>query len=165
MQIENCPICGSDSVSLMQETSGVICGGCGLMIVRDTVREAVEAWNTRRQGGKKRVKIEQISGLRLCPMCSSEAVMRKNASKRFQVKCKKCSCATAWTDKVNAVVLWYNNAAFYEQQKGGKDMEAFKQAVEEAQKKPEQERTPEEKLMLKALEEAKANALKKLKEE
>lgn len=120
MQIENCPICGSNSVNLMQETPGVFCGGCGLMIVRDTAREAVEAWNTRKQGGKKRVKIEQVAGLRHCPMCGSEAVMRKNASKRFQIKCKRCSCATMWTDKTGAVVSWYNNAELYEQMKGGK---------------------------------------------
>jgi len=62
---------------------------------------------------------EDIPELRPCPMCGSEAHLRKNASKRFQVKCKKCRCCTAWTSKTMAVVLWYNNAAIYENMKGG----------------------------------------------
>lgn len=170
MQVENCPICGSDNVDITQEFSHgavmAVCEDCGLTLYRDTAKEVIEAWNTRKQGGKKRVKVETIPGIRICPICGGEAVMRKNASKRFQVKCKRCSCATAWTDKVNAVVMWYNNAAFYEQQKGGNVMtDELRKAIEAAQAKPENERTAEEKLMLKAFEEAKANALASLKGE
>lgn len=60
------------------------------------------------------MQYEEIDGLRNCPMCGGPAHLRKNASKRFQVKCKKCRCCTAWTSKPLAIVLWYNNATVYE---------------------------------------------------
>lgn len=62
---------------------------------------------------------EDIPDLRHCPMCGGEAHLRKNASKRFQVHCKKCRCCTIWTSKPLAIVAWYNNAATYENMKGG----------------------------------------------
>lgn len=65
------------------------------------------------------MKYEQIANLRPCPICGSEAHLRKNASKRFQVKCKKCRCCTDWVAKTDAVVMWYNNAELYERMKGG----------------------------------------------
>lgn len=67
------------------------------------------------------MKYEQIEGLRACPMCGSEAHLRKNASKRFQVHCKKCKCCTVWTSKTEAVVTWYNNAAKFEAINGRRD--------------------------------------------
>lgn len=60
------------------------------------------------------MKYETVDNLRPCPMCGSEAHMRKNASKRFQVHCKKCRCCTAWVSKIEAVVMWYNNAEIYD---------------------------------------------------
>lgn len=68
------------------------------------------------------MKYEELPNLRPCPMCGSEAHLRKNASKRFQVKCKKCKCCTIWTSKTEAVITWYNNASTYEAiQEGGND--------------------------------------------
>lgn len=64
------------------------------------------------------VKTEKIIGLRNCPMCGAPAVLRKNASKRFQVHCRKCQCCTTWTNKTEAVVKWYNNAKIYEDTHG-----------------------------------------------
>lgn len=64
------------------------------------------------------IKTEQIPGLRKCPRCGFGAVMRKNASKRFQVHCKKCDAHTEWTDKLGAVIAWYNNADLYERING-----------------------------------------------
>lgn len=60
------------------------------------------------------MKYETLKNLRKCPLCDSSAILRKNASKRFQVKCKKCTCATIWASKIDAVISWYNNAEFYE---------------------------------------------------
>ena len=65
------------------------------------------------------MKYETVKGLRPCPKCGNMAQLRKNASKRFQVKCKKCNCCTAWTSKTEAVVMWYNNAALYEESMKG----------------------------------------------
>lgn len=61
------------------------------------------------------MKYENIPSLRKCPLCGHSAILRKNASKRFQVKCKKCKCCTPWTSKTEAVIAWYNMAAMYEQ--------------------------------------------------
>lgn len=66
------------------------------------------------------MKYEEVAGLRNCPICGARALIRKNASKRFQVKCTKCNCCTAWTSKPQAIISWYNNAAFYEAQHGTK---------------------------------------------
>lgn len=64
------------------------------------------------------IKTENIPGLRKCPRCGYGAVMRKNASKRFQVHCKKCDAHTEWTDKLGAVIAWYNMADLYERLNG-----------------------------------------------
>lgn len=64
------------------------------------------------------MKTEKIIGLRHCPVCGSPAVMRKNASKRFQVHCRKCEFCTAWTSKPDAIIRWYNNSAIYENLNG-----------------------------------------------
>jgi len=64
------------------------------------------------------VKTEKIIGLRNCPACGSPAVLRKNASKRFQVHCKNCDWCTAWTSKPESIVKWYNNAKIYEEING-----------------------------------------------
>lgn len=64
------------------------------------------------------MKYEEITNLRKCPVCGHSALLRKNASKRFQVKCKKCKCATSWTSKTEAIVTWYNMAAMYEKLNG-----------------------------------------------
>lgn len=82
------------------------------------------------------MKYETIPNLRKCPICGFGAIMRKNASKRFQVKCKKCKCATPWTSKIEAVITWYNNADFYEREHGriddrlAADAEAAARAME-----------------------------------
>lgn len=60
------------------------------------------------------MKYIEINGLRKCPVCGFSSMMRKNASKRFQVKCKKCKCATAWTSKSEAIIAWYNMCEVYE---------------------------------------------------
>ncbi len=60
------------------------------------------------------IKTEEIRGLRKCPVCGYGAVMRKNASKRFQVHCKKCKACSAWTDKAHAIIDWYNMSDLYE---------------------------------------------------
>lgn len=68
------------------------------------------------------MQVIATEGLRTCPKCGSKAIMRKNASKRFQIHCKKCNCCTAWVSKTEAVILWYNNAAKYEEiMRGGKE--------------------------------------------
>lgn len=75
------------------------------------------------------MKYEEIPELRNCPICGSHAIIRKNASKRFQVKCSKCNCCTAWASKPQAIISWYNNAAFYEAQNGTKRPEEKKRNV------------------------------------
>lgn len=75
------------------------------------------------------MKYENIPGLRKCPVCGFSAILRKNASKRFQIKCKKCKCATSWTSKTEAVVTWYNLASMYEQIHGTVEQ---RQAMDEA---------------------------------
>lgn len=64
------------------------------------------------------MRYEELNGLRICPFCGSPAHIRRNASKRFQVHCKKCECQTAWLSKPAAIVAWYNNADFYERTHG-----------------------------------------------
>ena len=64
------------------------------------------------------VKIENIKGLRKCAMCGHEAILRKNASKRFQVQCQGCKAHTAWTDKTSAIIDWYNTCDLYERANG-----------------------------------------------
>lgn len=64
------------------------------------------------------IKTENIPGLRKCPMCGYGAVLRKNASKRFQVHCKKCQAHTEWTDKTSAIIAWYNMSDLYERING-----------------------------------------------
>lgn len=60
------------------------------------------------------VKKIEIEGLRNCPVCGSKPVLRRNASKRFQVHCTKCDACTGWKDKTEAIITWYNNAELYE---------------------------------------------------
>lgn len=64
------------------------------------------------------IKTEEIPGLRKCPICGFGSVLRKNASKRFQVHCKKCHAHTEWTDKTAAIVAWYNMSDLYERING-----------------------------------------------
>lgn len=64
------------------------------------------------------MKAEKIAGLRTCPVCGHQAIMRKNASKRFQIHCRKCACCTPWTSKIDCVVRWYNYAKIYEDLNG-----------------------------------------------
>lgn len=64
------------------------------------------------------MRYEDLRGLRTCPLCGADAHIRRNASKRFQVHCKKCNCQTLWTSKPAAIVAWYNNAEFYERTHG-----------------------------------------------
>lgn len=58
--------------------------------------------------GEKRMKTLKIKDLANCPMCGAKAIMRKNASKDFQIACTKCDCHTGWTTKPDAIVRWYN---------------------------------------------------------
>lgn len=60
----------------------------------------------------------RIKGLRNCPKCGHFAVMRKNASKRFEVYCPKCHSHSIWANKIDAVVDWYNKSALYERYNG-----------------------------------------------
>lgn len=60
------------------------------------------------------MKTQKIKNLRTCPKCGGEAILRKNASKRFQVHCRKCDVHTSWESKIDAVVSWYNLSAIYE---------------------------------------------------
>ena len=97
------------------------------------------------------MRYENIDGLRKCPVCGFSAIMRKNASKRFQIHCKKCSCCTAWTDKTSAVVLWYNNADTYEKINGMKGVITMGTLFEDyklAQAKPENDRTDAERTLI-----------------
>lgn len=64
------------------------------------------------------MKTQKIKNLRHCPKCGSEVILRKNASKRFQVACPKCRVHTGWESKIDAVVSWYNLSAIYEGQHG-----------------------------------------------
>lgn len=64
------------------------------------------------------MKYTELPNLRKCPICGHSAILKKNASKRFQIKCKKCKCATSWTSKTEAVITWYNMANMYEQLHG-----------------------------------------------
>lgn len=50
----------------------------------------------------------RIANLMKCPVCGAKAVLRKNASKDFQVACTKCECRTSWQRKTEAVITWYN---------------------------------------------------------
>lgn len=111
------------------------------------------------------MKYEDIDGLRKCPICGFSAIMRKNASKRFQVHCKKCNCCTPWTDKISAVVSWYNNADTYEAMNGKKGVlyvgtmfEDYNRAI----KKPENDRTDAERALIAKIEEIKQAEIAKL---
>ena len=75
------------------------------------------------------MRYEELIGLRTCPFCGAAAHIRRNASKRFQVHCKKCDCQTAWTSKPAAIVAWYNNADFYERTHGKAKPEETKRNV------------------------------------
>lgn len=50
----------------------------------------------------------KVNEIRKCPLCGSKAIMRKNASKDFQVKCSKCEFQTGWRTKPEAIAVWYN---------------------------------------------------------
>lgn len=64
------------------------------------------------------IKRIDVEGLRNCPVCGKKAILRRNASKRFQVHCTKCSACTPWRDKTDAIITWYNNAELYEKLHG-----------------------------------------------
>lgn len=111
------------------------------------------------------MRYETIEGLRNCPVCGFSAVMKKNASKRFQVHCKKCKCCTTWTSKVNAVVLWYNNADTYEKINGMKGVITLGTLFEDyntAMMKPEAERTDAEKALIAKIDEIRQAEIQRL---
>lgn len=60
------------------------------------------------------MKTQTIKNLRRCPKCGGEVILRKNASKRFQVACPKCRTHTGWESKIDAIISWYNLSAIYE---------------------------------------------------
>lgn len=59
------------------------------------------------------MKETHVSGLINCPVCGNEPVLRCNASKLFQVKCKTCGARTGWHRKTDVVVMWYNMVIQY----------------------------------------------------
>jgi len=59
------------------------------------------------------MKTITIKGLAKCPMCGAKAMMRRNASKDFQVKCSKCEFQTGWRTKPEAIATWYNLMIVY----------------------------------------------------
>lgn len=59
------------------------------------------------------MKVIKERGL-ICPFCGSDnVVIRKNASKDFQVYCKKCEAHGGWTTKPQAIINWYSMAINY----------------------------------------------------
>ena len=53
--------------------------------------------------------IVKLDGLRKCKICgSSNIVLRRDASKAFQVYCEKCGNRTKWQKKTEAVIEWFN---------------------------------------------------------
>jgi len=54
------------------------------------------------------MKTINTRALHKCPICGARAILRKNASKEFQVTCTKCECRTNWYRKTDAVITWYN---------------------------------------------------------
>lgn len=55
------------------------------------------------------MKTIKQESLHRCPLCGAKAVIRKNASKDFQIACTKCYCHTGWSTKPEAIATWYNN--------------------------------------------------------
>ena len=111
------------------------------------------------------MKYETIEGLRKCPICGFSAIMRKNASKRFQVHCKKCSCCTTWTSKISAVISWYNNADAYEKINGIKGVitvGTLREDYELAISKPESTRTDADKQLIAKIEEIRQREIERL---
>ncbi len=111
------------------------------------------------------MKYENIDGLRKCPICGFSAIMRKNASKRFQIHCKKCKCCTPWTDKTAAVISWYNNAETYESINGRKGViyvGTLREDYDRAMMKPENERTDAERALIAKIDEIKQAELTRL---
>lgn len=53
------------------------------------------------------MKTVKLSSLDVCPLCGNKPVLRKNASKDFQVWCKHCHCRTDWLTKPEAIIYWY----------------------------------------------------------
>lgn len=62
----------------------------------------------------------KVKGLRDCPLCGHSVLMRKNASKKFQVYCPKCHCKSDWLNKVEAIIYWYNMAELHDKLHGNK---------------------------------------------
>lgn len=64
------------------------------------------------------MKTITIRGIRNCPICGAKAIMRRNASKDFQVSCTKCAFNSGWTTKPYALIAWYNMTIQYWQNIG-----------------------------------------------
>lgn len=54
-----------------------------------------------------------VPNLIACPRCGNEALLRKNASKDFQIRCPQCGAHTAWKRKPEAIITWYNMVIQY----------------------------------------------------
>lgn len=53
--------------------------------------------------------VTKIDGIKPCKICGSDnIILRRDASKAFQLKCDKCGNHTKWQKKINAVIEWYN---------------------------------------------------------
>lgn len=64
------------------------------------------------------MKVIKEKGL-FCPFCGSErVVLRKNASKDFQVHCNACKAHGGWNTKPQAIISWFTMAVNYWRNKG-----------------------------------------------
>lgn len=64
------------------------------------------------------MKISTLTNIIPCPRCGNEPVLRRNASKLFQVRCEHCHARTGWKRKTDAVIMWYNMVIQYMRNNG-----------------------------------------------
>lgn len=55
------------------------------------------------------IRKREIPHIANCPICGEKPVLRRNASKKFQVYCVKCKTRTSWMTKPEAIIQWYNH--------------------------------------------------------
>lgn len=64
------------------------------------------------------MKEYQLANIIHCARCGAEPILRKNASKVFQVRCPQCQARTGWKRKTDAVISWYNMMIQYMRNNG-----------------------------------------------
>lgn len=49
-----------------------------------------------------------------CPVCGSSVILRRNASKDFQIYCPTCKAHSEWMRKADTIIQWYNMVIQYQ---------------------------------------------------